>query len=84
MTKVGKLNCINSIGTFDSEDVLRGKTNVRCRPSQTFIQQLHYLESKFVDFRICSVKLETLRGKLWRCWNKGQKKSIEHKRLDLE
>ena len=44
MTKIDKPNCLNRIGTFESEDATQGNTSVRCRPSQTFIQQLHHLK----------------------------------------
>ena len=49
MTKsIEKLNYINGSGTFQSEDVMHSRTNVRYRPSQTVIQSI-ILESKCVD-----------------------------------
>ena len=55
MTKrIGKLNCINGSGTFQSEDV-------GCRPSQTVIQWL-ILERKFVDLQVFWKNVGTLRG----------------------
>ena len=64
MTKsIDKRNYVNGIGTFQIEDAAHGHTGVRCRPSQTVIQRLHHLESKFVDVRVCSVNVEALRGK---------------------
>ena len=40
-----------------------GRASVRYRRSQTIIQRLHHLESKFVDLRVCSVTVVTLRGR---------------------
>ena len=49
--------------TFQSKDTWYGRTSVRCRPSQTIIQQLYHLESKFVDLEVYSVNMGTLRGR---------------------
>ena len=38
-------------------------TSVKCRPSWTVIKQLHRLQSKFVDLRVYSVNVKTLRGR---------------------
>ena len=43
--------------------VAHGRASVRYRRSQTIIQRLHHLESKFVDLRVCSVTVMTLRGR---------------------
>ena len=54
---------MKGIKTFQNEDPTHGKTSGRYRPSQTVIQRLHHLESKFIDFRVCSVNAGTLRGR---------------------
>ena len=56
-------NCVNRIGTFQRSDALHGRTSVRYWPSQTVIQQLHHLESKFANLQVCSVNVGTLRGR---------------------
>ena len=58
-TGIDKSNYVNVIGTFRSEDAAHGKTGVRYRTSQNYIQPPHYL--KFIDFWVCSVNLGTLR-----------------------
>ena len=64
MTKIfNKLSCVNGIITFQSEVTVHGRTKVKCRPSQSVIQRLHYLESKFVNLWVCSVNVGTLRGR---------------------
>lgn len=50
---IDKPNWVNEIGTFQSE----GRTSVRSRPSQAV-----KLERNFVDLRVCSVNVGTLRG----------------------
>ena len=47
-------NCVNVIGTFQSEDAAHS----RFRPIQTVLQPPHQLESKFVDLPFCSVSVE--------------------------
>ena len=42
-------------------NVTRDRARVRCKPSQTVIQQLNHLENKFVDLRVCNVNKGTLR-----------------------
>ena len=74
MTKsIDKLNCVNTIGTFQSGDIAHTRT-VICRPSET-IQQPHHLESKFVDLRAC-------RGD-WRCWSVEIVEMLKHRSLDI-
>ena len=46
---------------FWSEVAAHGRTSVRCRPSQTLIQRLYHPENEFVDMRVCSVNVRTLR-----------------------
>lgn len=53
---------VNGIGTFKSEDVMRGRISIKCRTSQTVIQQLDHQECKFVDLRVCNLNVGTLRG----------------------
>ena len=36
------------------------RTKVRCRRSQTVIQQLHHPESKLLNFRVSRVNVETI------------------------
>ena len=43
--------------------VAHGRASVRNRRSQTIIQRLQHLQSKFVDLRVCSVTVVTLRGR---------------------
>ena len=75
MTKsIDKLNCVNTIGTFQSGDIAHIRTNVVCRPSET-IQQPHHLESKFVDLRVC-------RGDR-RCWSVEIVEMLKHRSLDI-
>ena len=47
---IGRLNCANRTATYQSEIVVQGRT-VRCKPSQTILQGLHHLESKFIDLK---------------------------------
>ena len=60
---VDKPNCVNGIGTFQGDEDALHRTSVRSRPSQTTVQRLHHVESKFVDLRVCSVNGGTLRGR---------------------
>ena len=57
-----KLNCVNGIGTFQSEDAMHVRSSVGCRRSQTVIERLHLLENKFLDLWVCSVNVGTLRS----------------------
>ena len=62
MTKSdSRYNFLNRIRTFQREDTAHYRNSVRCRPSQNIIQPLHHIESKFVNFRICSVNVEIIR-----------------------
>lgn len=54
---------MKGIKTFQNEDATHGKTSGRYRPSQTVIQRLRHLESKFIDFRVRSLNAGTLRGR---------------------
>ena len=64
MTKsIDRPNYVNGVGTFQSKDAMHGRTSARCRPSQTVIMQIHHLERMFVDLRVCSVNVGTIRGR---------------------
>ena len=53
MTKIiGRLNCVNRIGIFQSKNAVHNWSSVRCRPHQTFIQQMYQLESKFAELQV--------------------------------
>ena len=64
---IDRPNSIKEIGTFQDDDAILGRTSVKCRPSQTVIQGLPDLESKFLDLQICSVNVGTLRGRSGDC-----------------
>ena len=65
MTKtIEKLNCINRIGTLQCEEAPQGWASVRLRPNQTIMQELHHLESKFVDLQVCIVDVGAVIGRL--------------------
>lgn len=62
MTKaIDRPNCINEIGTFQSEDVTHSRASVRSRPSQAIIQRLHHPKSKLAAFWVSIVNLGTFR-----------------------
>lgn len=65
MTKtIEKLNCINRVGTLHCEDAPQGCASVRLRPDQTVMQELHHVESKFVDLQVCLVDVGAVIGRL--------------------
>ena len=47
---------------------MHSKTGAQFRPIQTFIQQLHHLQSKFVDLQVCrvNVRLSEVCQERWR------------------
>ena len=81
MTKsTDKSNFANGTGTSEKED---GRTSVRCRSIQTTIQLLNHLESKSVDFQVCSVNVRTLRGKSGEIVEILKRRHLLRKRLNL-
>ena len=50
------------MGTFQSEDASHDRNCARCRPNHTVTLQLHHLETKFVNLRVCSANEEPLTG----------------------
>ena len=55
-------NCLNGLNFFKVKKY--GRTKVRCRHIQTVIQQVHHLQSKFLNFRACDVNKGTT-GEIW-------------------
>ena len=60
MTKnTGCQNCLHEIGKNQNEDVLYSKCSARRCPSETIIQQLHYLESEFIVLHVFCVNMKS-------------------------
>ena len=51
-------NSVSMNGTFQSKNAVRGSFSVRCRPSQTLLQQVYHQESKVASVRVCNVNVK--------------------------
>ena len=72
-----RYNCVNGTGTLYSEGVAHGRASVGCKPSQTIIKRLHQTDNDFVDFRLCSLNVGTLRGRSGEIVEMLERRSID-------
>ena len=69
-------NCVNGTGTFRSESVAHGRTDVRCEHRQTFTQLSHRKVDSLL-LRMASINVGTLRGRAGEVVEMLERRSVD-------